>query len=476
LAPSLRIQFYTLTCRIPAPIFGPSLNSVHGHSLKNAANIGWKSSQDFAITQEEIMLQQQTIEIVKATAPVVELHAEAITRRFYQLMFAGNPEVQVYFNPAHQHSGGQQRALAAAICAYAANIDNLPALGPAVELIGQKHCSLGIQPEHYPIVGKHLLVAIKDILKEAATDDIMAAWAEAYGFLANVCIEREAAIYKGQAAMEGGWNGYRRVVVERKVAENDIISSFYLRASDGRPLPQFLPGQYITVRINHPETPTSPRNYSLSDRPGLPHYRISVKREPAFTSNSPVGVVSNYLHDHVEEGDALEIGPPCGEFTLQPAQVRNKTIVLLAGGIGVTPVLSMLKALAHAEVTMPVYFVHAARNSRVHAFASEVREIADRHPLICTHFLYDSPLPGDLRMGRCDSCGIVDLALLRKLLPSNDADFYFCGPKPFMVGLYSALKSWGVHDNSLHFEFFGPRQDITVSSSQTYVHPFEKAG
>src|SRR3954464_11807809 len=110
------------------------------------------------------------IAIVKATAPVVAPKAEAITRRFYTLMFRENPEVQAYFNGAHQHSGGQQRALAGAICAYAVNIDNLAALGPAVELIAQKHCSLGIQPEHYPVVGKHLLTAIKDILGDAATD------------------------------------------------------------------------------------------------------------------------------------------------------------------------------------------------------------------------------------------------------------------------------------------------------------------
>lgn len=411
------------------------------------------------------MLQEQSIRIVKSTAPVVEVHAEAITRRFYKLMFAGNPEVQAYFNPAHQHSGGQQRALAAAICAYSANIDNLVALGPALELIAQKHCSLGIQPEHYPIVGKHLLVAIKDILKELATDEVIAAWADAYGFLAKVCIEREAAIYKNQAAIEGGWNGYRQVVVERKVPESEIITSFYLHPFDDRPLPRFLPGQYITVKIDHPETPTSPRNYSLSDRPGLPHYRISVKREPALTLNAPLGLVSNYLHDYVEEGHSIEIGPPCGEFTLDPAHVGNRTIVLLSGGIGLTPLLSMLKALVDYGVTTPVYFVHAARNSRVHALADEVREIAASYPNIQTHVRYDAPLPDDLRKRRCDSTGIVDIAFLREYLPTKRARFYFCGPKPFMVGLYHGLKNWGVEESQLYYEFFGPRQDIAVASS-----------
>src|SRR5262245_20062843 len=140
------------------------------------------------------MLTEHTIHVVKKTAPVVELHAESITRRFYQLMFAGNPEVQAYFNPAHQHSGGQQRALAGAICAYAANIDNLAALGPAVELIAQKHCSLGILPEDYPVVGRHLLAAIKDVLGDAASSDVIVAWGEAYGLLAEIFIRREAEI------------------------------------------------------------------------------------------------------------------------------------------------------------------------------------------------------------------------------------------------------------------------------------------
>ncbi|MCA9029018.1 MAG: NO-inducible flavohemoprotein, partial [Planctomycetaceae bacterium] len=153
------------------------------------------------------MLSESTIQIVKSTAPAVAQHAEAITRRFYSLMFAGNPEVKAFFNQAHQHSGGQQKALAGAICAYAANIDNLGALGPAVELIAQKHCSLGIQREQYPIVGKHLLVAIRDVLGDAATDDVIAAWAEAYGFLAEVCIGRESEIYEEQASAAGGWNG-----------------------------------------------------------------------------------------------------------------------------------------------------------------------------------------------------------------------------------------------------------------------------
>lgn len=412
------------------------------------------------------MLSEQTISIVKVTAPAVMAHAEAITRRFYTLMFEGNPEVRTFFNQAHQHSGSQQRALAGAICAYAAHIDNLSALGAAVELIAQKHCSLGIQADHYPIVGKHLLIAVKDVLGEAVTDQVAAAWGEAYGFLADIFIKREAEIYQEQASVPGGWNGYRRFVVDRKVPESENITSFYLVPADGSTPAAFKPGQYITVQIDHPSTPTSPRNYSLSDRPGLKHYRISVKREHGLSSNTPNGLISTYLHDHVNKGDHLKLGPPCGEFVLDPAKVSAKPIVFLSGGIGITPVLSMAKSLVHQRIQTPIYFIHGARNSRVHALSGEVRHLASECRNLQTHFRYDAPLTNDLQQKSCDSTGVIDLKLLSQILPNNDAEFYFCGPKPFMVGLYQGLKDWGVSNCRMHFEFFGPKQELSAPGKE----------
>lgn len=407
------------------------------------------------------MLSPKTIEIVKQITPLVAANAETVTRRFYELMFAGNPEVRAYFNQAHQHSGGQQRALAGAICAYFANIDNLGALGPAVNLVAHKHCSLGIQPEHYPIVGKHLLAAIQDVMGAAATEEIIAAVAEAYGFLAEVCIQREAEIYRQQREAVGGWNGYRRFVVERKVPESEIVTSFYLRPADGGALPTFEPGQYVTVRIDHPRTPTSPRNYSLSDSPGNTHFRISVKREPRLAAEAPDGLISNYLHDAVQVGDELELGPPCGEFTLLPETAGGRPVVLLAGGIGVTPLLSMAKALVRHGATAPIHFVHAARNSRVQALAGEVRALRE-HPNVSTHVIYDEPLENDVSEQYCDSTGTVGKEFLQARTPYQTASFYFCGPKPFMQAVYAGLKELSVGEERMAFEFFGPRQEITA--------------
>lgn len=415
------------------------------------------------------MLTEQTIRIVKETAPAVAAHAEAITRRFYALMFAGHPEVKAYFNQAHQHSGGQQRALAGAICAYAANIDNLGALGPAVELIAQKHCSLGIQAEHYPIVGKYLLMAIVDILGEAATEEVLAAWGEAYGFLAKIFIDREQAIYDEQAAQPGGWNGYRPFRVDRKVVESEVVTSLYLKPADGGPIAAFKPGQYVTVRVDHPTTPTSPRNYSLSDRPGRDYYRISVKREVGPTADVPGGLISNYLHDEINVGDVLEVGPPCGEFTLDVERVGERPVVLLSGGIGITPLLSMLHSLTANQVAAPVYFLHAARNSRIHSHAEEVRQLAAERDNVVTHFVYDQPLQNDIAEGRCDGDGVFDAERLASLLPTTDAEFYFCGPKGFMAGVARDLMKWGVDEADLHYEFFGPKEELNTAPEEAAI-------
>lgn len=405
------------------------------------------------------MLSPRTIEIIQSVAPAVAANSETLTRRFYQRMFEENPEVLAYFNPAHQHSGGQQRALAGAIVAYFSHIDNPQVLGPAIELIAQKHCSLGIQPEHYPIVGKHLLAAVKDIFADAATDEVIGAIAEAYGFLAEVCINREAEIYRQQRETPGGWNGYRQFRVERKVPESEIVTSLYLKPADGGELPTFQAGQYLTVRIEHPTTPTSPRNYSLSDEPGVGHYRISVKRESSLVEGGPGGLISNYLHDVVQPGNLLEIGPPCGEFTVRPEDA-NQPIVFLAGGIGVTPLLSMAKSLVRRGHAGPVLFVQAARNCRVQAFAKELEALQKQAPNFETHVVYDEPAGDDLAAGRCRTTGRIDEEFLKTHTPYASAAYYFCGPPSFMRCLYASLKNLGVSDDRLHFEFFGPRQEI----------------
>lgn len=402
------------------------------------------------------MLNEKTIKIVKSTAPVLQEHGETLTKHFYKRMFKHNPEVAPFFNPAHQTAGNQQRALAGAIAAYAANIDNLEVLGGAVELIAQKHASLLIKPEHYPIVGENLLASIREVLGEAATDDVINAWAEAYGFLADILIGREQQIYEENAGKPGGWEGFKQFRVIRKEKESNNITSFYLTAADGTPLPAFKPGQYITVRAATPNDSTTMRNYSLSDKPGQDWFRISVKREVPPEADTPAGYVSNMLHDKIEVGDTIEIAPPCGEFFLDVSEKHERPLVLLAAGVGITPIISILQAALDAMPERQIIFIHASLNEDVQAFKKVVDTLAENHQNLRTHYRYSDP---GARSGNA-STGFVTADYLEQLLPGRDADYYFCGPQPFMVSIYHDLMKWGIPASQVHFEFFGPRQEL----------------
>lgn len=412
------------------------------------------------------MLSPETIATVKATAPVLSERGEELTWHFYRRMFTANPEVRAFFNPAHQQEGTQQRALAGAICAFAYHVDNLEVLGPAVELIAQKHASLGVKREHYPIVGEHLLGSICEVLGLPATDPIVGAWAEAYGFLVDILAGRESQLYDAHRERHG-WEGFKPFSVDRKVAESDCITSFYLKPQDGKPLARHLPGQYITVRVPTEDGSTTMRNYSLSSRPGEDFYRISVKREAAKGEGGVAGVVSNYFHDKISERGVVEVGPPCGEFTLDidAARSERRPLVFLPAGVGVTPLLSMLHAAVEARLDRDMYFIQAAINGCTHAFGGEIAELAKRHGRVRPYVRYSQPTPEDKVQQRYDSEGFVTIELLHQLLPSLDCDYYLCGPKPFMVRLYAPLIGSGVSEGQVRLEFFGPKQELTEEPS-----------
>jgi len=402
------------------------------------------------------MLDNKTVEIIKSTVPVLEQHGETITTTFYQLMFRNHPELLNIFNHANQKQGRQQRALAGAVYAAAKYIDNLEVIIPVVKQIAHKHRSLGIKPEHYPIVGKHLLMAIKEVLGEAATDEIIEAWGQAYGVIADAFISVEAEMYDEAENQHGGWEGFRGFVVDRKVAESEVITSFYLKPEDQREIADFKPGQYISIKLEIPgEKFTHIRQYSLSDAPGQDFYRISVKRE-ANTQN-PDGVVSNYLHDHINEGDILKVSVPAGDFVLDTQ--NTSPLVLLSGGVGLTPMISMLKTVVNLQPNRKVTFIHAAANSGVHALRDEIEEFSKNHN-VSSYVFYDSPTEEDRKNHRFDVEGFVTKEWLQNNLHAGKSEFYFCGPVPFMKAMNRALKELGVHEEQIHFEFFGPKGDL----------------
>lgn len=410
------------------------------------------------------MLTDSTIETIKTITPVVAPNAETLTRRFYELLFEHNPEVSVYFNQANQATGHQQRALANSICAYFSNIDNLAALGPAVSLIAHKHCSLGIQPEHYPIVGKHLIAAVHDVMGPAATEPIVGAIAEAYGFLAKIMIDAESAIYAGHEQQAGGWIGYRKFIVDRKTAESDIITSFYLKPEDGLPLPTHKPGQYITVRVPDRPHPNVPRNYSLSDAPNGTHFRISVKRESPLGSESPAGTVSNYLHDHVKVGDPIEIGPPCGDFVLDTSSLAQKPVVLLAAGVGITPLLAMAKHLMATDYQGQVKLLHVVRNKAMRPFASELDLLASK-PNFESRVVLSEEFVAQNESSRSEQLTQAVRDFLSESTDTAQAQYFVCGPQPFMATTISSLDALQVPREKIAFEFFGPLQGIEKSDS-----------
>lgn len=399
-------------------------------------------------------LDPQKLEIIKATLPIVKEHGEAITKHFYKRMFKQHPELLNIFNQTHQITGHQPKALADAVYGAAANIEDFSQIMPVLERIGEKHRSLQIKPEHYPIVGENLLGAIKEVLGDAATNEIIDAWADAYEVISDVFIRMEDRMYKTTETMPGGWAGFRDFLVDKKVDESDVITSFYLKPKDSKEITAFIPGQYITVKVEMAgEEYTHLRQYSLSDRPGVDYYRISVKREDSKDHTIPSGIVSTYLHNHVKEGDIIPITAPAGDFYLDTASTLP--LVLISGGVGLTPMMSMLNTTAKENPEREIYFIHAAINSQFHAFKTHVNDLAANHKNIKTFVIYEKPTDNDREMKNYDSEGFITLDLLQQFVPTKDADFYFCGPEPFMKVVNSSLKQWGIPENHIHYEFFG---------------------
>jgi nitric oxide dioxygenase len=409
-------------------------------------------------------LDSKTVSLVKTSVPFLVEHGEELTRRFYAHLFEENPEVLAFFNQANQRSGGQQRALASAICAYALHIDNLDALSGAIAEITQKHVSLGIRPEHYPIVGRHLLASIAEMLGDAASDELISAWGTAFGFLAEVFIGVEARQYAAHASSPGGWKGRRRFQVQRKVVESDEITSFHLQPEDGKELPSFLPGQYITLFPSEKNPSASPRNYSLSHRPGRNHFRISVKKHAAAGPDAPSGVFSSFLHTEIDAGDQIELGPPCGVFHLNPGHAVGKTVVLLNAGVGQTPILSMLHSLAESKTARRVLYVHVARSGRHHAFRDEVDSLQKNWPALTVRYLYARPEPQDIKGKHHYAAEILTDSLWKEAHDDPTAEYYFCGSKRFMKEVRSLITNLGVPEKLQHYEFFGPKEALDMAA------------
>lgn len=404
-------------------------------------------------------LSDKTIDLVKATVPALETHGLAVTQRMYERMFQ-NSDIRDLFNQSHHgETGSQPKALTAAVVAYARNIDNLGALASRVERIAQKHVGLNILPEHYPAVAESLLGAIKDVLGDAATDEILAAWGEAYWLLADLLIAREGNIYRELAAADGGWNGWRDFTVEETRPEGEIIRSFVLAPADGGPVLRHRPGQYLTFALNVPGAGLLKRNYSISSGPNRRSYRISVKREAR--PGTPPGLASNWLHDQAGPGARLRIAPPAGDFFLDEAS--DGPVVLLSGGVGLTPMMSMLESIVQSGSGRPVWYVHGARDRRVHAMGAHARELAAQGRNVTVRTYYEAPEAGDVAGRDYDEAGFISVDWLACHTPMTEAIYYLCGPRPFLRAYVSGLARKGAPLQRIRYEFFGPADELLAA-------------
>ncbi|RXH18848.1 MOSC and FAD-binding oxidoreductase domain-containing protein [Bradyrhizobium guangzhouense] len=264
------------------------------------------------------------------------------------------------------------------------------------------------------------------------------------------------------------WRGFRPFRVVRKIVETDDVTSLVLEPADGRAGAAALPGQFVIIRLGPSGTPAMTRSYSLSSNIDAASYRVSIKREPH-------GMASTYVADELQPGDVVQLGAPRGSFTLRQ---DTRPVVLLSAGIGVTPVLAMLHALAAEESPREIWWLHGTRNGREHAFGAEVRELLTGLPHHHGHVRYSRPDPGD-RLGiDFDSVGRLDAALLRQLDLPRDGDFYLCGPATFMNDLTSGLRARGVAPDRIHTELFGAGPSLTpgIATSATKIPPHVPAG
>lgn len=269
-----------------------------------------------------------------------------------------------------------------------------------------------------------------------------------------------------RGSSEAAWAGYRKFVLAGKVLEAENICSFYYAPHDGRQLPPYLPGQYLTFRLHVPgQANPVTRCYSLSDSPNHPdYYRITVKRilPPPDKSDLPPGLASSFLHHELQPDDIVDVKAPSGHFYLDTA--HHHPVVLIAGGIGLTPVLSMLNYIAESGSTRETWFFYGVRNSSEHAMKDHLQDLANENENIHLRICYSDPLPEDEEGRDFDHAERVSVELLKNTLESNNYDFYICGPPPMMNAMVEDLDAWGVPRDKIHYEAFGPASVKRVST------------
>jgi nitric oxide dioxygenase len=394
------------------------------------------------------MLSEQNRPIVEATLPVVGQHIGAIAGRFYEHMFAAHPELMDgIFNRGNQTSGEQQQALAGSVAAFATALVTTPTHLPEnlLSRIAHKHASLGISPAQYQVVHDNLMWAIVDVLGDAVTPEVAAAWDEVYWLMANALINQERGLYSARGVRsETVWRPWR---VERKIRETADVVTFVVKRVDDRLVKTSLPGQYVTVKMLMPDGLHQPRQYSLTRADDGEHRQFSVKR--VHGGGKPDGEVSTLLHDEVDIGDVLTLSLPYGDVVLDDA---GRPVVFASAGMGISPMAGMLSHLVAAGSGLSITVLHADLDEA--SFALRRQVVSDVLALrnASLHLWYEKQSYSNEPVAGVHE-GVMNLDQVD--LP-DDATYYLCGPIPFMQVLRSALVARGVAPRDIQYEVFGP--------------------
>jgi nitric oxide dioxygenase len=393
------------------------------------------------------VLSEKARPVIEATLPVVGENIGKIAERFYQHLFGEHPELlDGTFNRGNQAEGTQQQALAGSVAMFASALVSHPDQLPEhlLNRVAHKHASLGITPAQYQVVHDNLFWAIADVLGDAVTPEVAAAWDEVYWLMAWALINQERGLYSARGVRpETVWRDWE--VVE-KVRETDDVVRFTCKRIDDRLVKTSLPGQYVTVRMEMPDGVHQPRQYSLTQADDGEHRSFAVKR--VHGGDKPDGEVSNVLHDRVDVGDTVTMSLPFGDVVLDD----SRPAVFASAGIGITPMAGMISHLVNAGSHLDVTLLHADSDEASWALrqqvVDDVRSLADGS----VHVWFERGAECSLPVDSVNE-GMMDLSQVD--LPDN-AVYYLCGPLPFMKAVRQALLDGGVPPRDIQYEVFGP--------------------
>ncbi len=386
------------------------------------------------------MLSEPHLKTIEATLPAVGAAIPEITPNFYGRMFAAHPDLlDNLFNRTHQKTGAQPQALAGSIAAYA-QLQLVPDRARQqfiLDRIAHKHTSLGITRDQYQIVHKYLFEAIVEVLGEAVTPEVAEAWDALYWQMADALIEEENELYKQAGVVPG--DVWRDVVVTGRQYQSPDTISLTLAGADGSPLPSFHAGQYISVQVPLADGAHQIRQYSLTGGTDRPDWQISIKN---------VGEVSGFLHEQVFEGDTLHVSTPFGDLVVPD---DGTPLLIASAGIGCTPAIGVLTALAAQQDSRPITVLHADRSRASQPHRGQLAALVGQLPNAqLTQWYEEGYVPGASEQVRTGYMSLDGVAV------QDDSHALLCGPAEFLSSIRTQLLERGMPENNIHYETFGP--------------------